>query len=120
MWGAGSSTNHPDVRANVSGRIARRVLLLHEFQYTIVVCPGMHHANADHLSRLTEELGDVHIHDDLPDAQLFVVEVVTGEYADILNYLSLQTFPAHFTTKQQRQLMHVASLYTIIAGTLYK
>ena len=107
-------------KPQISGRIARWVLLLQEFQYTIIVRPGKQHANADHLSRLTDKLGDDPINDELPDAQLFVVEVVSNEYADIINYLSLQILPPHFTPKQQRQLIYVASLYTIIGGTLYK
>jgi hypothetical protein len=37
-------------KLQLSGKVARWVLLLQEFNFTIQVRPGKHHANADHLS----------------------------------------------------------------------
>ena len=51
-------------KPQLSGRIARWVLLLQEFTFTIHICPGKKHANADHLSRLTNELDG----DPIPDS----------------------------------------------------
>ncbi|OAE22840.1 hypothetical protein AXG93_2100s1000 [Marchantia polymorpha subsp. ruderalis] len=39
-------------KADLSGRIARWVLLLQEFTYTVQTRKGVHHENADYLSRL--------------------------------------------------------------------
>ena len=49
--------NKPDL----SGRIARWILLLQEFNYEVVVKPGKANANADYLSRQrgTEALEDI-------------------------------------------------------------
>ena len=66
-------------KPQLSGRIARWVLLLQEFDFTIEVRLGKKHANADHLSWLTDSLGMESIEDALLDAKLFVVDVITEE-----------------------------------------
>ena len=107
-------------KPQLSGRIARWVLLLQEFQFTIEVRPGKQHANADHLSRLTNELGDKPIPDALPDAELFAVDVITEEYAEIIHYLTKQTFPSTFTETMKKQLIQKSAPYTMIGNVLYK
>ena len=64
--------NKPDL----SGRVARWVLLLEELDYTVEYKPGRLHLQADHLSRLSESIGTVDIEDELPDANLFSITVV--------------------------------------------
>ena len=86
-------------KPQLNGRIARWVLLLQEFDFTIEVRPGKSHANADHLSCLNEELGEKPIDDSFPDAQLFFVDVIPPEYAEIINYLQTNTFPEGYTDK---------------------
>ena len=66
-------------KPQLSGRIARWVLLLQEFDFVIQVRPGKHHANADHLSRISNDLNIEPIDDNLPDAQLFEVDIVPFE-----------------------------------------
>ena len=68
-------------KPQLSGRIARWVLLLQEFDFTVEVRPGKSHANADHLSRLNNESGSEPIDDSFPDAQLFYIDVIPHEYA---------------------------------------
>jgi hypothetical protein len=60
-------------KPNLSGRLARWVLLLSKFDYTVEYKPGKTQLQADHLSRLSEDLGHSKIDDELPDAQLFAV-----------------------------------------------
>ena len=107
-------------KPQLSGRIARWVLLLQEFNFTVQVRPGKNHANADHLSRLSEELGTEPIDDSFPDAQLFFIDTVSSEYAEIINYLQTNTFPTDFSTKQKNRLTLKSAPYSIIADTLYK
>jgi len=60
-------------KPNLSGRLARWVLLLAEFDYKVEFKPGKKHLRADHLSRLFTELGVEDIDDKFLDDQLFVV-----------------------------------------------
>lgn len=57
----------------LSGMLARWVLLLEEFDYTVEYKPGWMHLQADHLSRLSEEVGSSLIDDGLVDDNIFVV-----------------------------------------------
>ena len=107
-------------KPQVSGRIATWVLLLQEFIFTIHVRPGKKHANADHLSCLTNELDGDLILDSFPDADLFVVDVIFEEYAHLIQYLTHHTFPPYFTNKIKTQLVHKSARYTLIGGVLYK
>ena len=50
-------------KPQLSGGIARWVLLLQEFNFTVEVRPDKSHVNADHLSRLEEESGSKSIDD---------------------------------------------------------
>ena len=80
-------------KPQLSGRIARWVLILQEFDFRVKVRRGKNHANADHLSRLNEELGDEHVDVAFSNAQLFFVDIILPEYVEIINYSQTNTFP---------------------------
>jgi hypothetical protein len=107
-------------KPQLSGRVARWVLLLQEFNFTIQVRPRKHYANADRLSRISDELGFEPIDDEFPDAQLFNVDIIHLEYADIIYYLDKGIFPLDCNDKQKRRLVYRAEPYTLISGILYK
>ena len=88
--------------------------------FMINVRPGKKHLNADHLSRLSNVLGNTPIDDNLPDAALFAVEVISADYSEIIQYLTFQTFPLDYDEKLKRRLILKSRPYTMIAGTLYK
>src|SRR5690242_18274530 len=96
------------------------MLLLQEFNFTINVRLGKQHANADHLSRLSNILGNEPINDALPDVQLFVVDVITSEYGELIQYLTFQTFPSSYNEKQKKRLIFKSAPYTMIGDALYK
>ena len=81
--------NKPDL----SGWLARWILLLTEFDYSVQFKPGKMHLQADHLSRLSEEMGTEEIDDEFSDGQLFAVQKVPLWYSYIAEFLSTQTFP---------------------------
>lgn len=58
----------------LEGRLARWMLLLQEFNYTVVHMPGNQHAVAYYLSRLENVLDAPGVSDELPDAALFQVK----------------------------------------------
>jgi hypothetical protein len=81
-------------KPQLSGCITKWVILLQECRYKIMVWPRKKHANVDHLSRLNFKLGKVPIDDSIPNATLFVLDVIIREYVDIFNYLPLHQFPS--------------------------
>ena len=71
-------TNHDAIKhlvnkPDLSGRVARWIMLLQEFQYTIKVKPGLGNKNVDYLSRLDEAVLVDSIRDDFPDEHLFAI-----------------------------------------------
>ena len=80
-------------KPQLNGRVARWVLLLQEFNFIIQIRPRKHHANADHLLQILDELGFELIDDEFPDTQLFNVDVTHPEYADRIYYLDKRIFP---------------------------
>jgi transposase InsO family protein len=107
-------------KPQLSGRIARWVLFLQEFDFTVDIRPGKKHANADFLSRLSDEINPTSIDDNFPDAHIFQVDVIPVEYADVIHYLSTNTFPLEYSEKQKQRLTYKAQPYTLIANVLYK
>ena len=93
---------------------------MQEFDFTIDVRPGKKHANADFLSRISEEVNLKSINDNFPDAHLFNVEIILAEYVDVIHYLSTSTFSTDYNDKQKQRLAHKALPYTLIAHILYK
>lgn len=67
---------------------------------TIQVQPGRSHANADHLSRLSDAVGTEPIDDSFADVDLFFIDKVSPEYAEIIDYLQTNTFPKGLFEKQ--------------------
>ena len=57
----------------------------------------------DHLSRidLGEELSN--LEDNLPDAQLFSIQIADDYYVDIIHFLTTGRAPEEFTKHQKRQ-----------------
>ena len=60
-------------KAELSGKLARWILLLEEFDYTVEYKPGRMYLQADHLSRLSDEMGENPVDDRLVDDSFFIV-----------------------------------------------
>jgi hypothetical protein len=103
-----------------SKRIARWILFLQEFNFTINIRLGKIHANIDFCSRISEEINPESIDDNFPDAQLFNVDVILAEYEDIIHYLTTNTFSLEHTDQQKQCLIFKAQPYTMIGGVLYR
>src|SRR5450759_1071916 len=145
-------TDHDAIRhlvnkADLSGRIARWIMLLQEFQYTIKVKPGLGNKNVDFLSRLEEAAVVESIRDDFPDEYLFAIEELGGPvqepvpqpvtepvpepvsnqaarsneegYLEICRYLKEGILPPGDKLKQ-RMFMVKTRPYTLIQDVLYK
>ena len=88
-------------KPQLSGRIARWILLLQDFDFAVSVRLGKKHANADFLSQISEEVNTDSIDDSFLDAHIFQVDIILVEHADIIHYLHTNPFPKDYTDKQK-------------------
>jgi hypothetical protein len=108
--------NKPDL----SGRLARWVLLLAEFDYQVQYKPGKMHSQADHLSRLSTEISPTSIDDEFPDDRLFAVSKVPTWYQHIAEFLSTQEFSPEVDKNERRKIRINSTHFAIVAGQLYR
>ena len=75
-------------KPTVNARIIRWLLLLQQFDLTIVDEPGKENVVADFLSRIDLPVGEEGMVDDqMPDEYLFSISVLSPWFANITNYL---------------------------------
>ena len=60
------------------------------------------------------------LEDNLPDAQLFSIQIADDYYDDIIHFLTTGWALVEFTKQQKKQLVVKATNFTLIAGQLYK
>ena len=122
--------NKPDL----SGRIARWIILLQEFNYEVVVKPGKANSNADYLFRqrgkeatstilplfpneFSEEGGNAfpeevlvfHLSGDNPSA-----------YEDIIRYLTERVYPLGLSREEKMVFQTKVAPFTLIKGILFR
>jgi hypothetical protein len=101
-----------------NARVTRWLLLLQEFDITIVDRPGKENVVADFLSRLTPE-DDTPVDDSFLDEYLFAVSTHSPWYADIANYLVAGKLPPHLSHQEKRRIIHQSARYSWISGCLF-
>ena len=110
----------------LTGRLARWMLLLQEFDFQIHHRPGVQHTVANYLSRL--ELGEPadSTYDDLPDANLFSLTTTTTPdenedewIRDMTHFLSTGLPPDHLPLDARKWLAVRSRNFCLITNTLY-
>eukprot|EP00253_Pinus_taeda_P021927 PITA_21927 len=74
-------------KPTTNGRVTRSILLLQEFNITVLDRPGKQNTIAYFLSRIQNIKDDTPVEDKFPDEYLFAVTTQTPWFADIANYL---------------------------------
>src|SRR5450759_4855007 len=121
--------NKPDL----SGRIARWILLLQEFNYEVVVKPEKANSNADYLSRQRGQEAVEDVLAEFPDEfsetetrkpeESMVFHINGGgesEFQEILDYLTERRYPAELTREEKIMFQHQVAPYTLIRRVLFK
>eukprot|EP00253_Pinus_taeda_P030152 PITA_30152 len=109
--------NKPDVNA----RIIRWLLLLQQFDLTIVDKPSKENVVVDFLSRVNLTASEEETMDDqMPDEHLFAISVLSPWFADIANYLVSAQFPQHLSSKEKSRIVRKSASFTWIGGNLFK
>jgi len=88
-----------------NGRITKWMLLLQEFNITILDQRGKYNQVADFLSKINSPKDLIPVSDNFPDEHLFSVIAKTTWFADIENYFSSGILPSHFTNKKKRKII---------------
>jgi hypothetical protein len=107
-------------KPELSGRLARWVLLLEEFDYTVEYKPGKMHKQADHLSRLSTELDDEPINDEIPVENLFTISSSPLWYNHISEFLATQQLPTDLSKEERRKVRVNSRHFALLGGRLYR
>eukprot|EP00253_Pinus_taeda_P027739 PITA_27739 len=103
-------TNHVAIRylmnkPDVNARIIRWLLLLQEFDLTIIDKLGKENVVVDFLSRVNFPAGEEGMVDDqMPYEHLFAILVLSPWFVDIANYVVLAQFPHHLSSKEKSKI----------------
>ena len=128
--------NKPDL----SGRIARWILLLQEFNYEVKVKTGKSNVNADYLSRQRGQKSVADISAEFPDEfpetrqnpevvkipdppslEVFhLSQESVSEFQDIIDYLVRSTYPEQMNREEKEIFQRKVTPYTLIRGVLFK
>ena len=108
--------NKPDV----NGRIIRWLLLLQQFDLTVIDKRGKENVVSYFLSRLTlptynEEMVD----DKIPYEHIFSISVLSPWISNIANYLVSWRFPSNLSSKEKRNNLRKHSPFNQIGGKLF-
>jgi len=109
--------NKPDVNA----RIIRWLLLLQQFDLTIVDKPGKENVGVDFLSRMNLPASEEAIIDyQLSYEHLFDISVLSPWFVDIENYFVSAQFPPNPPSREKSKIIRKSSPFTWIGGNLFK
>ena len=89
-----------------NARITRWLLLLQEFDITIIDRPEKENVVGDFLSHFTNNDNSMPIEDYFPDAHLFAISSHSPWYADVANYLAVGKLPTHLTRERKGKLFN--------------
>ena len=102
-----------------NGRVTRWLLLLQEFNITVVDRPGRDNLVAEFLSRVPHNDNDIPVDDSFPDEHIFAVATQTPWFADIANYLATGKLPNHFAPHERRRVVVQSANYSWIGNDLF-
>ncbi|KAL2624108.1 hypothetical protein R1flu_008353 [Riccia fluitans] len=112
-------------KGDLSGRIARWMLLLQEFNITVEWRCGSQHANADYLLRLQQEHGGEHTNVgdwEFLDENLYNANLEDYErswYEDVWRFLINQEYPRLFNREEKLIFLKKVGPFEIRGHTLY-
>lgn len=92
-------------KINVGSRVVRWILLLQEFDLTIMDKLGKHNVVVDFLSRLEHTTDQEMIEDAFPDEHLFSISTKISCFYDMENYFAIGNFPQHFSYREMANIV---------------
>ena len=102
-----------------NARVTRWLLLLQEFDITIIDKPGKENVVADFLSRFTNSDDNLHVEDSFLDEHLFAVSAHSPWYAYVTNYLVAGKLLTHISKREKRKIIQQSAKYCWVNGHLF-
>jgi len=102
-----------------SRRVTRWLILLQDFNITIVERPGKSNVVVDFLSRLDNPGEVTPNNDDFPDEHIFSMSIDSPWFADIANYLVTGKTPPYLSTREKWSIVQKSVAYSSIQGDLF-
>ena len=102
-----------------NGRVTQWLLLLQEFNITVIDRPGKENIVADFLSRIQHEDATKIVDDTFPDEHLFAVSVHTFWFVDIAKYLGTGKLPNQFSPHEKHHIIVQSSNYSWVDNDLF-
>ena len=88
-----------------NGRVTRRILLLQEFNFTMLDRPGKQNTVADFLSRIQNIKEDSPVEYKFLDESIFAVTTQAPWFVDADNYLVTWKLPSHLFPREKRNII---------------
>lgn len=95
-----------------NGNISSWLLLLQEFNITILDRPGKENTVADFIFRMKNNNEDVPINDKFHDGYLFAVSNKTPWFAYIANYLATGNIPPQLSAREKQKVIKTSAPYS--------
>jgi hypothetical protein len=102
-----------------NGRVTRWLLLLHEFNITILDRPGRENSVACFLSQIHNEEQSSLVDDDFHEEHLFVVSTNSLWFADVIDYLVIGKLTQHISPSENKRTIQHSASYSWVAGDLF-
>jgi hypothetical protein len=103
-----------------NGRVTRWLLLLQEFNITLLDRPGKDNVVAEFLSQIKNEDDDIPVDDNFPYEHLFSLSVNTPWFADVANYLATRKLPSHLSPHEKRKIITQSANYSWVGHDLFR
>lgn len=108
-------------KPHVNAQIIRWLLLLQQFDLTIVDKSDKENVVADFLSKLALPTGEEGmVNDQLLDEHLFDISILSPWFADIENYLVSTQFLPNLSSKEKIKIVRKSTPFTWIGENLFK
>jgi hypothetical protein len=102
-----------------NGRVTRWLLLLQEFDITILDKPGKDNVVVEFICRITSNENEPPVEHHFPDEHLFTVSTNSPWFADIDNFLVAGKLPQHLNLKQRQSIIRKSEIFSWIDGCLF-
>ena len=96
--------------------VTRLLLLLNEFDITIIDETGKENVFDGFLSPRTNNDDNLPIEDSIPDEHFFAVSAHSPWYTNVANYLAVGKLPIHLWKSEKRQIIQQSARYCYIDG----